>query len=85
MLVRETIARHVGGDASAPARSLSGAAPGTSAPGTLAPSHLRTFAPSEHASHFLFMVPTGSDADGPCVIEPAVPCTHCGYCRSYGH
>jgi hypothetical protein len=22
---------------------------------------------------------------GPCVIEPAVPCNHCGYCESHGH
>jgi hypothetical protein len=29
-----------------------------------------------------FNVPSGSDA---CIIEPAVPCTHCGYCKSYGH
>jgi hypothetical protein len=20
-----------------------------------------------------------------CIIEPSVPCTHCGYCKSYGH
>jgi hypothetical protein len=31
------------------------------------------------------MVPDGSEADGPCIIEPAVMCTHCGYCKSYGH
>ena len=42
-------------------------------------------APSIHASHVMFAVPAGSDAEGPCLIEPAVPCTHCGYCRSYGH
>lgn len=38
-----------------------------------------------HASHAMFLLPTGADADGPCVIEPSVPCTHCGYCKSYGH
>lgn len=38
-----------------------------------------------HPSHGLFTLPTGSDADGPCLIEPAVMCTHCGYCKSYGH
>ena len=27
----------------------------------------------------------GSDADGPCIIEPAVMCNHCGYCKSMGH
>jgi hypothetical protein len=38
-----------------------------------------------HASHALFVVPDGSDADGPCIIEPAVMCNHCGYCKSLGH
>jgi hypothetical protein len=38
-----------------------------------------------HASHAMFDVTAGADTDGPCVIEPAVPCTHCGYCKSYGH
>ena len=27
----------------------------------------------------------GGDADGACLIEPAVRCNHCGYCQSYGH
>ena len=39
----------------------------------------------EHPSHSLFAVPAGGDTDGPCIIEPAVQCTHCGYCKSYGH
>lgn len=38
-----------------------------------------------HASHGTFTLPVGADADGPCLIESAVLCTHCGYCRSYGH
>jgi hypothetical protein len=40
---------------------------------------------SRHASHALFVVPSGGDSDGPCLIEPAVLCNHCGYCKSYGH
>jgi hypothetical protein len=24
-------------------------------------------------------------SDGPCLIEPAVQCNHCGYCESHGH
>jgi hypothetical protein len=39
----------------------------------------------QHASHALFPVPAGSDTGGACVIEPAVACNHCGYCKSYGH
>jgi hypothetical protein len=38
-----------------------------------------------HASHTMFVLPAGSDGDGPCLIEPAVMCNHCGYCKSYGH
>lgn len=37
-----------------------------------------------HASHGrLRMLP--SSASSPCLIEPAVPCNHCGYCQSLGH
>jgi len=43
--------------------------------------HPLTFA--SHASHYRYaMVPQG---DGPCLIEPGVQCTHCGYCQSHGH
>ena len=40
---------------------------------------------SVHPSHGMFPVPAGADSDGSCLIEPAVLCHHCGYCRSYGH
>ena len=35
-----------------------------------------------HPSHYRHDVP---QSEGPCLIEPAVPCTHCGYCQSHGH
>ena len=35
-----------------------------------------------HASHYRYSLP---ESDGPCLIEPAVQCTHCGYCQSHGH
>jgi len=38
-----------------------------------------------HASHGKFLLMTGGDPDGRCLIEPSVPCTHCGYCQSMGH
>ena len=41
--------------------------------------------PGRHPSHGLFSVPAGADTEGPCLIEPTVPCNHCGYCKSYGH
>lgn len=37
-----------------------------------------------HASHARLGL-TGGDSDGQCLIEPAVRCTHCGYCQSLGH
>jgi len=41
--------------------------------------------PGVHASHATFPVASGADQEGPCIIEPAVPCNHCGYCKSLGH
>ena len=42
-----------------------------------------------HASHGRLPVRGGGPGtdgeDGACVIEPAVRCTHCGYCLCYGH
>ncbi|MEO7275215.1 MAG: hypothetical protein ABI211_24790 [Vicinamibacterales bacterium] len=35
-----------------------------------------------HASHHRYALP---EAGGACLIEPTVPCTHCGYCQSHGH
>ena len=49
----------------------------------LHPSHLLHLA--DHPSHLTFTVPSGADAEGPCIIEPAVMCNHCGYCKSMGH
>jgi hypothetical protein len=37
---------------------------------------------SSHASHFRYALP---ESGGPCLIEPAVQCNHCGYCQSHGH
>jgi hypothetical protein len=72
-LVREAIRRHVSGTTGEHRSAL---AP---LPRHAVPSGLT------HASHALLMVPDGSESDGPCIIEPAVMCTHCGYCKSYGH
>jgi hypothetical protein len=42
-----------------------------------------------HPSHARYAsLQRTDDADGnagPCVIEPAVQCNHCGYCQSHGH
>ena len=71
-IVREAIGRH--------AASATATAPMAAVPPSVPFNALR-----HHASHALFAVPAGADAGGPCVIEPAVACNHCGYCKSYGH
>jgi hypothetical protein len=38
--------------------------------------------PEPHVSHFRYPLPKSG---GPCLIEPAVSCNHCGYCESHGH
>ena len=39
-----------------------------------------------HPSHAWVALPSGADTgDGVCIIEPAVACNHCGYCKSVGH
>lgn len=38
-----------------------------------------------HDSHGRFPSLAGGDADGLCLIEPSVRCSHCGYCQSLGH
>jgi hypothetical protein len=53
-----------------------------------APANPRACAPSNlgaHPSHAVFPVASGAEDAGPCIIEPAVPCNHCGYCKSLGH
>lgn len=68
-LVRETIARHLGGAAGGPAP-----------PDPEAPLHPMAFI--GHSSHYRYTLP---ESTGPCAIEPNVRCTHCGYCESHGH
>lgn len=35
-----------------------------------------------HPSNYQYDLPP---SDGPCIIEPGVPCNHCGYCQTHGH
>ena len=37
-----------------------------------------------HVSHAVYAI-AREDDNGPCIIEPSVPCTHCNYCKSHGH
>ena len=58
------------------ARQLGGAEPGHRA---IASAPVAFVA---HASHYRYALP---ESGGPCLIEPTVPCNHCGYCQSHGH
>ena len=55
------------------------------APPTASPAQLPVPAWRSHPSFGKFLVPSGTDEDGPCLIEPTVHCNHCGFCQSYGH
>jgi hypothetical protein len=68
-LVRDAIARHLGGPAAPPA------------PGAAVPAPLWR----AHPSFAKYLVPGGDEEGGACIIEPAVACNHCGYCQSHGH
>lgn len=68
-LVRDAIGRHLGTASAQPAPGMPVPAPPWRA----------------HPSFGKFLLPSGSDLDGPCLIEPAVQCNHCGYCLSHGH
>ena len=40
---------------------------------------------TSHSAFIRLALSRGDDGDGACLIEPAVRCSHCGYCQSYGH
>lgn len=73
-LVRDSIAKQLGGRRPADAPAMRGPA---SAP-AMVDSRL-------HASHALYRLERDAADAGPCIIEPSVPCNHCNYCKSHGH
>jgi hypothetical protein len=82
-LVRQAIARHLGGapGAAVPAPSMAASTPvRQAAPPAMAPS----VDAAVHASlvRFHLVRPAGETE---CLIEPSVTCNHCGHCQCYGH
>lgn len=77
-LVRDSVARHLGKAAvtSSP-RPVPTLAPRLSPPA----GHASPW--QQHPSHHLYVSLVGTGEA--CVIEPSVPCDHCGYCKSHGH
>ena len=78
-MVRDSIARHADGDAGR-GDTVCPPAPGTTA-GKADTTH---GSPQASAAFLRLPLPSGDD-EGACLIEPAVRCTHCGYCLSLGH
>jgi hypothetical protein len=72
-LVRDAIARHLGGGRPPAAGNPPAASAAQDPPWR------------SHPSFGRFLVATGEADGGPCVIEPTVRCNHCGFCQSYGH
>jgi hypothetical protein len=76
-LVRDAIARHLGSGATG------GGAAGQDPVGDAG---TRRDPPwRAHSSFGRLLVSAGDEEGGPCLIEPAVHCNHCGFCQSYGH
>lgn len=78
-LVRDAIARARGHASTSPPSQTAPLEPATSA------SASDQVIVHVHASQALFVLGPSGDGDGNCVIEPAVRCTHCGYCQALGH
>jgi hypothetical protein len=76
-LVRDAVARHFQTGRAPEAASVAGHAHHT----------VLTAGPAarnpQHASHGQYL--TVINVGDACVIEPAVNCDHCGYCKSHGH
>jgi hypothetical protein len=75
-LIRDAVARHLGDadDRTRPSLPPAHAAPPAAAPA--APT-------AAHPSQAIYVTLTsGGDA---CLIEPAVPCSRCGYCKTHGY
>jgi len=55
---------------------------GTRGDGATAPDPSTLLTAGPHPSQYKYNL---TPSDGPCLIEPGVPCNHCGYCQSHGH
>lgn len=81
-LVRDAVARHLGSRSGGHAPSLPPARP-AERPGSRPAGRPGNPSTDPHASHAIYLALTsGTDA---CIIEPAVSCTHCGYCKTHGY
>lgn len=83
-LVRDSVARHLATpDGLAGYLGQPGGAPQRAASTLAAPDPTAPWLQPQHPSHHLYVALVNVDES--CVIEPSVPCDHCGYCKSHGH
>ena len=75
-LVRDAIQRHLGGGQVSGSSGANGTV--TARPPAEPPWRA-------HPSFGKFLNLPADAEPGPCMIEPAVACNHCGFCKSYGH
>jgi hypothetical protein len=78
-LVRDAIARHLGGQRAGVAQGPPLAPPQQVQTGRSEPPW------RAHPSFAKLLNLPGDDDSGPCMIEPSVQCNHCNFCKSYGH
>jgi hypothetical protein len=69
-LIRAAIQRHLG--AAAPEPALAGSAPG----------EVRRESPPVSMAFGQYRL---ERTDTMCIVEPAVACNHCGFCKCHGH
>lgn len=90
-LVRRVVDRHLSERTAGGSRSEATSGPGADAPsgaGSRPGAPATAGGAAMHPSFVLLagvVAPGGAISEGACLIEPAVRCTHCGYCQSYGH
>ena len=86
-IVRDAVARHfAGGGPPASVHGGAGFGPPVHGPAEAGPSIFQAAAfpaAAPHASHAMYI--TLVNVGEACLIEPAVTCNHCGYCKSHGH
>jgi hypothetical protein len=81
-LVRQAVARHLG-TSSAPTPAVPASAGTFATPAEARAPVPRPGGAPAHVSHAMYL--TLVNPGDACMIEPAVPCNHCGYCKSHGH
>jgi len=82
-LVRDAVTRHLGGSAGSGALDRSASCDHDRAGCDDSSAAAVSASWQQHPSHHVYV--TVVNTTEACVIEPAVACNHCNYCKSHGH